>query len=73
MIPVRLIVGGVFLSEGVQKFLFPDTLPTKPTDLSLAQAGRVRPGPYSPHDPQPRPAPAFAAAILLVYPLRPRP
>jgi uncharacterized membrane protein YphA (DoxX/SURF4 family) len=26
MILVRLVVGGVFLSEGVQKFLFPDAL-----------------------------------------------
>ena len=26
VILVRLVVGGVFLSEGVQKFLFPDAL-----------------------------------------------
>src|SRR5438477_5040204 len=26
VIPIRLMVGGVFLSEGIQKFLFPDAL-----------------------------------------------
>jgi len=26
VIPIRLVVGGVFLSEGIQKFLYPDAL-----------------------------------------------